>query len=112
MRAPVIGKSIIAPFRSRQSVQIIGENANRIKELQAELENSTNIDTEAFNSIKSEINSLTEKSMKALKVDIERIDQLTSEEKNFLLTNKADQYNIIRSIEMIKNNYSITVKTK
>ena len=112
MRAPVIGKSIIAPFRSRQSVQIIGENANRIKELQAELENSPNIDTEAFNSIKSEINSLTEKSMKALKVDLDRIDQLTSDEKNFLLKNKADQYNIIRSIESINNNTSISEEAK
>ena len=112
MRAPVIGKSIIAPFRSRQSLQIIGENANRIKELQAELENSPNIDIEAFNSINSEINSLTEKSMKALKVDLDRIDQLTSDEKNFLLKNKADQYNIIRSIESINNNTSISEKAK
>ena len=112
IRAPLIGQQIIAPFRSRQSFQIIGEGQARIKELNETLENNRDLSVDAVNKIKDEINSIIVNNVKALKTDISRLDDLTDNEKRVLLDNKAKEYEIIRSIRDITNDTSLDQKTK
>ena len=112
IRAPLIGQQIIAPFRSRQSFQIIGEGQARIKELNETLENNRDLSVDAVNQIKDEINSITVNNVKALKADISRLDDLNDNEKKVLLDNKAKEYEIIRSIRDITNDNTLDQKTK
>ena len=112
IRAPLIGQQIIAPFRSRQSFQIIGEGQARIKELNETLENNRDLSVDAVNKIKDEINSIVVNNVKALKTDISRLDDLNDNEKRVLLDNKAKEYEIIRSIRDITNDTSLDQKTK
>ena len=112
VRAPLIGKQLMMPFRSKQSFQVIGENKARINELVETLNTDKSLSKEAIKNIKDEINQLTVDNMKALKIEYDRLDKMTDEEKRFLLDNKAREYEIRRSIKDIQNDNSIDQKTK
>ena len=103
MRLPTIGASITAPFRSKESFQIIGENAETIKKLSSELENST-LDDSGRKSIENQIQGLTVENMEALKTDLSRLDDMTDAEKTALIESKASEYDNLREIEKINNN--------
>ena len=111
MRAPLIGHQLAAPFRTKLSMQTIGENTLKIKDLSESLKNP-DISVDAAKSIQSEINTLIEANMKALKTDVARIDKLNDAEKSLLLTNKAKEYDLIRSIEKTANDKTIDEKTR
>ena len=111
MRAPLIGHQLVAPFRTKLSMQTIGENTLKIKDLSESLKNP-DISVDAAKSIQSEINTLIEANMKALKTDVARIDKLNDAEKSLLLTNKAKEYDLIRSIEKTANDKTIDEKTR
>ena len=112
IRMPLIGKQLVAPFRSKQSYQVVGENTSRIKYLTNKLNTDKNLDVSAVNDIKDEINQLEVENMKALKVEFDRLDKMTSAEKKVLLENKAKEYEVKRDIQSILNNKSIDEKTK
>jgi len=112
IRMPLIGKQLVAPFRSKQSYQVVGENTARIKELTNKLNTDKNLDVSAVNQIKDEINQLEVENMKALKVEFDRLDKMTNAEKKVLLENKAKEYEVKRDIQSILNNKSIDEKTK
>ncbi len=112
IRMPLIGKQLVAPFRSKQSYQVVGENTARIKELTNKLNTDKNLDVSAVNQIKDEINQLNVENMKALKVEFDRLDKMTNAEKKVLLENKAKEYEVKRDIKSILNNKSIDEKTK
>ncbi len=112
IRAPLIGHQILAPFRSKQSYQTIGEGVARISELNEQLATNKDLSVEAVQKIKDEISAITVNNMKALKTDINRLDDLTADEKKILLNNKAKEYDIIRSIQEINNDNTIDQKTK
>ncbi len=112
IRAPLIGHQLLAPFRSKQSYQTIGEGVARISELNEQLATNKNLSVEAVQKIKDEISAISVNNMKALKTDINRLDDLTGDEKKILLNNKAKEYEIIRSIQEINNDNTIDQKTK
>ena len=103
MRLPTIGASITAPFRSKESFQIIGENTRTIKTLSAELENSV-LDDSGRKSIENQIQGLIVENMEALKTDLSRLDDMTDAEKKALIDSKASEYENLREIEKINNN--------
>ena len=111
MRAPLIGHQLAAPFRTKLSMQTIGENTLKIKDLSESLKNP-DLSVQAAQNIQSEINTLVEANMQALKTDLARIDKLTDEEKSLLLTNKAKEYELVRSIEKTANDKTIDEKTR
>jgi hypothetical protein len=98
MRAPLIGQQIIAPFRSRQSFQVIGENRAKILELQ-KIVKDPSTSARAKKSAANQINQLIVESTKALKVDIDRIDQFKPGERKKLMDLKAQQYEVLRGID-------------
>ncbi len=108
VRAPLIGQQLMTPFRSKQSFQIIGENTAKIKELMNELNTNKNLDVEAVNQIKDQINQLTVDSMKSLKIEFDRLDKMTDAEKKVLLDNKSKEYEIKRQMKKISENNSYT----
>ena len=112
IRAPLIGHQLLAPFRSKQSFQTIGEGVARISELNEQLATNKDLSVEAVQKIKDEISAISVNNMKALKTDINRLDDLTADEKKILLNNKAKEYEIIRSIQEINNDNTIDQKTK
>ena len=103
MRLPTIGAAITAPFRSKESFQIIGENTRTIKKLSAELENSV-LDDSGRKSIENQIQGLVVENMEALKTDLSRLDDMTDAEKKALMDSKASEYENLREIEKINNN--------
>lgn len=112
IRAPHIGKQLMAPFTSKQAFQVIGENTSRLKELNSVLSTNKNLSPEAINQIKNEINQLSVDNMKAMKIEFDRLDQMTDGEKKVLLENKAKEYEVKRDIKSILNDNSIDQKTK
>ena len=112
IRAPLIGHQLLAPFRSKQSYQTIGEGVARISELNEQLATNKDLSVEAVQKIKDEISAISVNNMKALKTDISRLDDLNADEKKILLKNKAKEYEIIRSIQEINNDNTIDQKTK
>ena len=112
IRAPHIGKQLMAPFTSKQAFQVIGENTSRLKELNSVLSTNKNLSPEAINQIKNEINQLSVDNMKAMKIEFDRLDQMTDGEKKVLLENKAKEYEIKRDIKSILNDNSIDQTTK
>ena len=108
VRSPLIGSQLMAPFRSKQSFQVVGENAAKIKELMNELNTNKNLDAEGVNQIKDQINQLSVNSMKALKVEFDRLDKMTDDEKKVLLDNKSKEYEIKRDMKKISENNSYT----
>jgi len=108
VRAPLIGQQLMMPFRSKQSFQIIGENTAKIKKLMNDLNTDQNLNAEAVNQIKDQINQLTVDNMKALKIEFDRLDKMTDAEKKVLLENKAKEYEIRRQMKKISENDSYT----
>jgi len=98
MRAPLIGQQIIAPFRSKQSFQTIGENTATINELQ-KIVKDPSTSARAKQKAADQVNQLMVENMKALKVDIDRIDQFKDGEQNALIDLKAQQYEVLRGID-------------
>jgi len=103
IRAPHIGKQLMAPFTSKQAFQVVGENTARVNELNTVLTTNKNLSPEAINQIKNEINQLSTENMKAMKIEFDRLDQMTDGEKKVLLDNKAKEYEIKREIKSILN---------
>ena len=111
MRMPTIGASITAPFRSKQSFQIIGENSRTIKELSKELEKGT-LSDEGRKIITSRIDNLVVKNMDALKTDLSRLDDMSDTEKAALIDSKAAEYENLRAIENVNNDRTLDRSTK
>lgn len=111
MRLPTIGASITAPFRSKQSFQVIGENSRTIKELSKELEKST-LSNEGRKIITSRIDNLVVENMGALKTDLSRLDDMTDAEKKALIDSKAAEYENLRAIENVNNDRTLDRSTK
>jgi len=116
VRAPLIGQQLVAPFRSRQSYQVIGENTARVAELNEMLTTGFTAEGElsadVTKTIQEEINSLSVENMKALNTEFQRLDKMTDEEKAILLENKAKEYEIVRKIRDINNDFTLDQKTK
>ena len=111
MRLPTIGAAITAPFRSKESFQIIGENTRTIKKLSAELESSV-LDDSGRKSIENQIQGLVVENMEALKTDLSRLDDMTGAEKKALMDSKASEYENLREIEKINNNRTLDRSTR
>ena len=116
VRAPLIGQQLVAPFRSRQSYQVIGENTARVAELNEMLTTGFTaeggLSADVTKTIQEEINSLSVENTKALNIEFQRLDKMTDEEKRVLLDNKVKEYEIVRKIRDINNDLTLDQKTK
>ena len=111
MRMPTIGATITAPFRSKQSFQIIGENSRTIKELSKELENGA-LSDKGREIITSRINNLVVENMDALKTDLSRLDDMSDAEKAALIDSKTAEYENLRAIEDVNNDRTLDRSTR
>jgi len=105
IRAPLIGRQLLAPFQSKQSYQVIGENTARVAELNEMLTTGFTaeggLSADVTQTIQEEINSLSVENMKVLNTEFQRLDKMTDEEKRILLDNKAKEYEIVRKEKFV-----------
>ena len=111
MRLPTIGASITAPFRSKESFQVIGENTRTIKELSKQLDSGT-LSSEGRKLIETQIQKLVVENVSALKTDLLRIDNMSDADKKVLIDSKAAEYENLRAIEDVNNDRTLDRSTR
>ena len=111
MKIPALGSMMSAPFRSAGTNQKVGENSEKITNLQKRAEGLDHNSPE-FKEIESEIVSLVDQSISLIEQDVKRVGLFTNNEKKALINIEKQNHQARKKANDIKLNDKLTDKQK